>query len=225
MESVSESSVTAPGPGEEPTSPPLELSGRSGKLLDILVDFEGGAAALYEGALRVVADGANPVRIRLATHALRELMDDLEREAGFARKGPTLKERVRKLHEEWKVAERSFEMSADGNGSGFVQTLDAFFAAYEADYPERRDQASATIGKLDPAGREAPPTVREARASAWMRFRRYFNNVAHGSADSDAEFRKRVQSFESFLLDWFEPRTFADFAAIDELLQKGSPDD
>lgn len=224
MESVSESSAIGPGPGEEPASPPLELSGRSRELLDILVDFEGAAAVLYEGALRVVADGANPVRIRLAAHALRELMDDLEREAGFTRKGPTLKERVRKLHEEWKVAEHSFEVSPDGSGSGFAQTLDAFFAGYEADYPERRDQAGATIGKLDPAGREAPPTVREARASAWMRFRGYFNNVAHGSAGSDAEFRNRLQSFESFLLDWFEPRTFADFEAIDELLKQGPPD-
>ncbi len=38
------------------------------------------------------------------------------------------------------------------------------------------------------------------------------------------EFRNGLQSFESFLLDWFEPRTFADFEAIDELLKQGPPD-
>jgi hypothetical protein len=204
--------------------PQLELGGRSRELLDILAD-KGKAGALYEGALRMLIDGANPVRTRLAAHALRELMDELEREAGFSRKEPTLKQRVGKLHEEWKVAERSLAVGSDGSGSGFVQTLDTFFAAYEADYPQRRDKAGATIGKLDPAGREGPPAVREARADAWMQFRDYFTKVAHGSTGStDAEFRRRLESFESFLLDWFEPRTFADFEVIDELLEEGPPD-
>lgn len=216
--------MTGAAPGEEPARQAIGLSGRSRELLDILVDFKGNAGVLYEGALRVATDGGNPVGIRLAAHALREVMDDLEREAGFTRKGPTLKERVGQLHEEWKVAERSFEVASDGSGRGFVHTLNEFFAAYEADYPDRRDQASATIGKLDPAGREAPPAVRNARASAWMRFRRYFNNVLHGSTGpADAEFRSQLESFEAFLLDWFEPRTFADFEAIDDLLQRGPP--
>ena len=117
---------------------------------------------LHEGALRVAADGANPVRTRLAAYALRELMDDLEREAGFTRQAPTLKERVGKLRKEWSVAQRSFDVGSDGRGTGFARTLDEFFVSFEADYPKRRDQASATIGRLDPAKRGRHPPF-EAR--------------------------------------------------------------
>jgi hypothetical protein len=223
MESLSAVGMTRPTAGEEPARLPLELSGRPREILDILVDLKGDAGVLYEGALRVVADGANPVRIRLAAYALRELMDDLAREAGFTRQGQGLKERVGELQKEWRVARRSFEAGSDGRGTGFVQTLDKFFVAYDADYPKRRDQARATIAALDPAKREAPPAVREARANAWMRYREYFNGVLHGSIPPDAEFRSRFEGFESFLLDWFGPRTFADLDAIDELIRKGPP--
>jgi hypothetical protein len=107
--------------------------------------------------VRVVADGANPVRIGLGAHALRELMDELEGEAGLTRQGPSLKERVRKLQDAWKVAGRSFEIGSDGRGRRFARTLEEFFVAFEADYPRRRDQASAALAELDPAKREAPP--------------------------------------------------------------------
>lgn len=223
FKSATASGARAPVPGDVPGPAQLELSARSRELLEILGEFKGNARVLYEGAVRVVADGANPGRIRLGAHALRELMDELEGEAGLTRQGPSLKERVRKLQDEWKVAERSFEIGSDGRGTGFTQTLAEFFVAFEADYPRRRDQASAALAELDPAKR-APPAVRHARAKARMGYRDYFVGVAHGSIPPDAEFRSRFEGFETFLLDWLRPRTFADLDAIDELLLKGPPD-
>jgi hypothetical protein len=46
-------------PCEAPAPPQLELSGRQRELLAMLADLKGRVGRLYEGALRVVADGGN----------------------------------------------------------------------------------------------------------------------------------------------------------------------
>lgn len=219
------SPTNRPPPGDERVAPPLELTAHSRELLEIFDGrFSGDARILYEGALRMVSDAANPVRLPLAAAALREVMDDLEREAGFAHQVPDWKERIAKLERAWEVARRSLGVGPDGGGTGFGQTLDEFLADFHS-IPSRRDLADGTIGRFDPARREAPPVVREARAGAWMRFRGYFNNVLHREIQpTDAGFRGLLEEFESFLLDWLRPRTFADFDAIDALLRKGPPD-
>jgi hypothetical protein len=65
------------------------LTARSPELLRILAErFEGEALDLYTGALRIAFDDANPARLPLAASALREAMDDLEGEGGFAHRIP-----------------------------------------------------------------------------------------------------------------------------------------
>lgn len=211
--------------GDESVAPPVGCSARSLELLEILdTSFSGDARSLYEGALRMVSDVTNPVRLPLAAAALREIMDDLEDEAGFAHQPPDWKQRIGKLEAAWEVAQRSLGVSAEGGGTGFAQILDEFFADCRS-IPSRRDLADGTIGRFDPAGREAPPVVREARAAEWMELRRYFNVVLHRETrPTAAHFRGKLEEFEGFLLDWLRPRTFADFDAIDEVLEIGPPD-
>jgi hypothetical protein len=198
-----------------------ELSGRSREILDILADYDGQAAALYEGALRVLADGENPARIRLAACALRELLDDFQ----DSPKGDNLKVRVTKLKDAWEVAQRSLEGGPDAGARGFAVALDSFFVEFEADYPQRRSQAGATVGRLDPSGRSAAPAVQRARGDRWMEFSRYFNMVLHGGErPTEADFRMRVAAFEDFLIDVLRPRTFADFDDLDDVIASGPPD-
>lgn len=218
------SSANHRSPGDAVVAASLELSARAHELLEILDDrFKGDARMLYEGAQRMVSDATNPVRLPLAAAALREIMDELEDEAGFTHQVPDWKERIAKLESAWEVAERSLGAGPNGGASGFAHTLDEFFAGCHR-VPKRRDLADRTIGRFDPARREAPPVVREARAAAWMEFRRYFNIVLHREIrPTDTDFRRQLERFEDFLFDWLRPPTFADFDLIDELLQKGPP--
>jgi hypothetical protein len=66
------SDAGGPLPGEDPAPQRrlLELSGRARDLLAALTERKGEAGALYEGALRVLADRENPARIRLAACGL-----------------------------------------------------------------------------------------------------------------------------------------------------------
>jgi hypothetical protein len=223
-----------PRQDQPPQAALLELSGRARDVVAALTTRDEHAASLYEGALRVLADAQNPARLRLAACGLRELLGELH----DAPKPQDLKQRVRKLRDAWDVSKRTLGVAPDAQddseaqddpdseGSTFTQTLDAFFVAFDEDYPGRRKQAGDTIEKLDPSGRTAPPVVHQARGDVWMEFSGYFSAVLHGGKrPSEDEFRSQVDAFEVFLLDVLRPQTFADIGKIDDLIAEGPPGD
>jgi hypothetical protein len=215
-----------PEPGAPDRGRLPELSSRSREVVAVLARQKGRPARFYEGALRALADQANPVRAEMAAYALRELIEELERAAaGTAKKGPTLGELVGVFRPKWEGARRRAE------DNGLVDPCDpAVFAvdqllidAYEG-HALRRDRAQETLSGLDPVQRQNPPDTQAARIEALLRFRREFNEALHGERPTDpAAFQSRVEGFETFLLDLFRPRTFAEFDAIDNLLADGPP--
>jgi hypothetical protein len=55
-----------------------------------------------------------------------------------------------------------------------------------------------------------------------MATREYFQAIAHhGRQPPEEDFRARIDALERFLLDRLRPRTFADFDAIDDIIQEG----
>lgn len=210
-------------PNHEPTPPRplLELSGRAHDVLAALAKHNDEASALYQSALRVLADRENPARVRLAACGLRELLDAFHEEE----ESETLGTRVKRLCDQWEVAKHSLGITGEAMDSGFIQILEDFFVEYKKDYPGRRNQASDTIGRLDPSGRTVPPTVHHARGREWMTFSGYFSRVLHGDVrPTEDAFRAKLEAFERFLLDWLRPRTFDDLSEIDDLIAKGPPD-
>jgi hypothetical protein len=88
----------------------------------------------------------------------------------------------------------------------------------------RRDRAQETLTGLDPVKRVGPPDTMEVRIEALLGFRKDFNRDLHGEHPTDpAEFSSLLERFETFLLAWFQPRTFDDYVEIDELLEEGPP--
>jgi hypothetical protein len=170
-----------PGPPEDAASlrSPVQSS-RSEEVSAVLARQKGRPAHFYGGALRVLADQANPVRAEMAAYALRELIQELERAAGLD----------------------------DAN----------------EDDLSRRDRAQETLAGLDPVQRVGPPDTMEARIEALLGFRRDFNRALHGERPTDPElFSSLAERFETFLLAWFQPRTFDDYSELDEVLEEGPP--
>ena len=87
----------------------------------------------------------NPARLPLAASALREAMDDLEREGGFAHRVPDWRQRIATLENAWTVAQRS------GGDRGFAATLDEFFAESEQ-LPEPALARRGDARKIRPHG-------------------------------------------------------------------------
>ena len=201
---------------------PFESHRSSRDLLDILGATRGIAGAFYEGALRTMADPANPTRARMAAYACREVIEQLEIEAGIEENGrPGLSERVIALRKSWQAVPRAADGSLEGS-LAVAEMIDRFFKQYDADYSSRRARADMTIVALDPTGRQGPPAVRSARIDALMEFRQEFNATLHGTGDTSG-FYALMERFEGFLLAWLRPRPSESFNEIDDLLRQGPP--
>ena len=203
-----------------------ELSGRSREVLDVLARQRGRRAdRFYEGALRALADRANPVRAEMAAYALRELIQELERAAGAPKKGPGLGVLLSAFRPKWEAAERRpSDRGLVDNCDPAVFAVDRFLDDAKKGHLSRRDRAQETLSGLDPVQRVGPPDTEKGRIEALLEIRDEFDRVLHGEHLTDAEaFSSLVERFETFLLAWFQPRTFEDFSEIDELLEEGPP--
>lgn len=201
-----------------------QLSNRSREVLEVLARQKGRPATFYEGALRALADRANPVRAEMAAYALRELIQELERAAGAPKKGPGLGDLLRAFRPKWEAAERRpDDRGLIDNCDPAVFAVDQFLDEAKEGHLNRRDRAQETLSGLDPVKRVGPPDTEE-RIEALLDFREEFNEALHGERPTDAEsFAPLVERFETFLLAWFQPRTFEDFTEIDELREEGPP--
>jgi len=202
-----------------------QLSSRSREVLGELARQKGRPDRFYEGALRALADRANPVRAEMAAYALRELIQELERAAGAPKKGPGLVDLLRAFRPKWEAAERSpNDRGLVDNCDQAVFAVDQFLDDARKGHRPRRDRAQETLSGLDPVQRVNPPDTEDGRIEALLDFREEFNTALHGERPTDPEaFSSLVERFETFLLAWFRPRTFEDFSEIDKLLREGPP--
>jgi hypothetical protein len=148
-------------PASAPSTPPepVQFTERQ-RELGAALEGRGRSADLYQGALRVLADRQNPARVQLAGGALRGMIEQFERDAGFVRTGAPLGDRIKALEAQWRVAAQGF---ADGDvrAAAFANDLESFFEDYRRDMTQARERAAVVIESLDVARRrDAPPAIR-----------------------------------------------------------------
>jgi hypothetical protein len=218
--------ITPPGPaGDDGDRRVPEPGSRSQEVLEALQRQKGRAARFYEGALRALADRANPVRAEMAAYALRELIEELERQVGGASKPPRLGDLLETFQARWTEApRRPGDRGLVDDCDPAIFAADQFLKDVEGGHLARRDRAQQALGGLDPVRRPAPPDTERARIERLLRYREQFNDILHGPRPADAaEFASLLEGFETFLLAILRPRTFEDFAVIDGLLEEGPP--
>jgi hypothetical protein len=219
--------MNPPAPGDEGEGRRLpEQSSRSQEVLRTLAEQEGRAARFYEGALRALADRANPVRVEMAAYALRELIEELERQTVGVRKGPKLGDLLKKLRGDWTAApRRPTDRGLLDDCDPAIFAVDRFLEDVKVGHRRRRDRAQQALGGIDPVGRPNPPDTEIARTMELLRFRERFNDVLHGPESTEvAAFDALLEGFETFLLAILRPRTFEDLSEIDEFLEEGPPE-
>lgn len=223
-----------PDPNIIPTPAPRpDLTDQQRALLLALQRRDPKLACMYFGALLVLADEANPERLPMAAHALRELMEKLPESLDIPLKATTgeLSKRVGKLWSLWKA---TVEKSACHNGGQWqgqidsplrelLQGLNAFFDWFSVNHRTRCEEAVLALRRLDTAGRFLPASLEDKNVRMWRDIRECFVTVAHHNLSRD-DFSRRLDELERFLLDRFQPRTFADFDAIDALLKEAARD-
>lgn len=220
-----------------PPAPRPDLTDQQRALLLALQRRDPKLACMYFGALRVLADEANPEGLPMAAHALRELMEKLPESLDIPLKAPTGELAYRVANHLWPLWKATVEKSACLNGGEWqgqidpplrelLQGLNAFFDWFSVKHRPRREEVVLALRRLDTAGRFLPALLEDKNVRMWRDIREFFVAVAHHPKNptSRDDFSRQLDELERFLLDRFQPRTFADFDAIDALLKEAARD-
>jgi hypothetical protein len=225
-------------PEDRPGSQPPEADGRLNltpnqrTLHRAFLEKDPSLAQMYLGGLAVLNDSTNPDSLALAAHAFRELIEKLPAAVAVpaTARRESLRVKVREVQEAWRRAQDGSRCHSDGKWSGEVDKplrklllrLAEFFAWVDAHLPRRREEIARALQRLDVSGRALPEPLQDLNVEAWTRTHEYFQAVAHhGKVAPRDEFTRWVSAAEAFFLDRLKPRTFEDFASIDELIREG----
>lgn len=207
----------------------VDLSGRSRQLWEALSDIDEQLGHMYLGALDVLQHHGNPDRLALVAHGIRELIEKLPRfldVPSTENRGPGIREQARRLAaawEKWGPSVVDGEGTLTSSGEKLLRQLGEFCKGVGAD-PTRRQAATAAVSRLDLNPLKLPPPIQDLHVSEWSAIEGFFIGVAHHTKTTDdEEFEQYLAALDRFLLDRLRPRTFEDFAAIDELLDKDGP--
>ncbi len=190
-------------------------------------------ADLYESAVRAFQDNANPGRIFLAAHSIREMTKDLPKVldmpvlTGHGR----MRDQLDAVERTWNGAVES-ACNQDGVWKGEIDPplrrllvkLPKFFEWRRESDPKMRDSATALFRRADPAGRPLPEPLEKRRAQRWIELHTYFNAAAHRSPTTEEEFLTRLEELERVLIDSLSPQPSEDFAAIDAIFLEDRAD-
>lgn len=203
---------------------PLVLQGHQRALFEVLQHRDGSPAAMYLGALHVLAEEGNPDRLALAAHGIRELIEKLPKY--FDLPVPTqarMGDKVAVLQAEWKKVRPKME-----RGGPFPTTLwdklEEFFLWLESDRPAWRAKVAQLLRSLDPAGRPLPAPIEKLRVQQWLECNEFFVNSSHHRECTQDEFMAWLDFLERFLLDLVRPRTFDNADKLDALILEGEDD-
>jgi hypothetical protein len=201
---------------------------------------------MYLGALAVLRQPFNGERFAQAAHTLREIIDRLPRVFKLATATPYERERfelatkaldekegnrLQKPQEAWEGAlkrskcfdgeKKTWSGAIDDPLRRALVEIQKFFAWKEEHRPRRDAAMAQVIRHLDKAGIPLPGELERGAVDQWSKMRDYFIHVAHHRVSVDeAGFSAKVDAFELFLLDRLRPRTFADFDAIDAIVEE-----
>lgn len=223
-------------PSGATTAPPqsdLVLAGQQRALAAALREKDQQVETMYLGALHVLRQSANPDRMALAAHGMRELMEKLPEHLDVPSQNkppkgqPSLNVKVRELAYHWTSIADEIADAVEINSRirKFNKKAKIFFEWFEQNFHTRREQTAAALRAMDTTGRSLPIPIEELRIRHWKACNEFFQGVAHhGKICTEEEFVNWLSELELFLLDHLQPRTFDDFTNLDEIIAEGERD-
>ena len=212
----------------------FQMTGRQQLVHATLAGKSQEMAEQYECALRVLRENANPGRLFLAAHSIREMtgalpkMLDLPVFADLGRLG----DKVQELEAAWEGTLRSschkngrWAGGIDGPLQHFLERLQDFFQWCRDNRPKRRGIVTDLFRRADPAGLVLPETLERPRTERWLELHSYFVKTAHRAQTTDEELQAHIAELEQFLLEMLSRQPSEDFSAIDAILHEETPDD
>jgi hypothetical protein len=210
----------------------IELSGDRLALYEALFRRSERIARMYLGAHHALRDTVNPERFAAAAHCLRELMEKVPEIVAVSTPAHSerLGSKVAELEQSFgRVVSSStlkppnWDGETDGPIKDFLEKMKAFFEWKNNHMPRRRQEIASTMRALDGPARAIPSDLERIAVGEWLDVKDYFVNVAHHQVPDPTaeEFDGHITSLERILLRKLNPPTFADFDALDAIIEAG----
>jgi hypothetical protein len=214
----------------------LQLSGQQRALLEAFREIDRRLAEMYLGALAVLQQPSNGERFAQSAHTLRELINSLPDILGLKADAlnDRMGDRIHRVEQAWDKAlgrsacfrEQSWSGSIDKPLAKALAAMGEFFEWKKAHRPRRNEELTQTVRRLDASGKKLPAELEVLVVAQWDKSRDYFVGVCHYRIPVDeAEFFAHLYALERFIVDRLRPRTFADFDAIDSILEEADHGD
>jgi len=192
-------------------------------VIDQLEKIEPQLRDRYLGALLVLRDEANPDRIALAAHGLREVSGELMKVQGVQRSNFNLGKEITDLLNPWEEVQKDAATCTGvcANHVGqrlrkFLDRLKTVLADHERFNPTRLNRIGLASQRLDVNSH--PASDLEARQRQWKKIHEFFTKCAHHSVRNLDELNANLDAFESLLITLWLPSPSLDLSAIDEIL-------
>lgn len=172
----------------------------------------------------VLADEENPCSLRLASTAMRELIDELALSRGVVDlRGGSVKSRVNRLRDRVNrlTAVLRVPQPSAQHVTKLLDHLDEFFRREDEINPSRRNRARLVVAAISVGGGDSPDLVVVPQAERLMALSADFGAMLHGG--NRARFEQALAEFEGLMFDLLTPETFDDYATIDDLISQGPP--
>jgi hypothetical protein len=210
----------------------VELSGERLALYEALFRRSERIARMYLGALYALKDSVNPERLALAAHCVRELMEKVPEIVAVSTpahserlgdKVAQLEQAYQRLVSNSKLKPPKWDGEMDGSVRHFLEEARAFFEWKKDHMPRRKQEIANTMRALDGPGRAIPSDLEKLAVEEWQDVQEYFKDASHhrGPDPTPEEFDGRLVKLERILLRKLNPPTFADFDALDAIIEAG----
>ena len=219
----------------EPTNqdiPSQVLSDQQQLLYGELQKRDSPLAQMYFGAIWVLRDAENPVRVPQAAYSMREMLSHL-----VDYKPLDVHGKVNGIQGLWDKANKGSQRICDSDWKGkineplsaFLKGMAGFFGSYRG-RPTMTKAADQFLRKEQHSASYYPENLHRERRKRLIDAYSYFNSVLHhGKKVSRNEFEEELRSAESLLLGQFLPSLFLpklteDFDSLDALIREGEDD-
>lgn len=209
---------------------PFELTRQQREAHDVLGIRGASYRQVYLGAVMVMGQSANPDRIALAAHGLREVAEMLERDLGAAvrTQGESMGSKANVLDDAYARAEdlvaEAIEATAPATIDGRLRLLlrrVMEFVEWNREFaPRKRDRARRAVRTMAVPGVLSTPQHVETHVDELLGCHRRLNEIAHHSSASEAQMTAEIDRFEKLLLALLGGRSMQ-LRELDELLGGG----
>lgn len=189
-------------------------------------------ADMYTGAWTVLNDTANPDRLALAAHAMRELMEKGQRElavsvkrgnpgSGQTRTAIERLDRVCQRAREQSASYRSRSGEIDEMVAKVLEAAEELAAVHNQERPGRAAQREDLIRRLDPLGVAIPTEIVADWIERWDNWDKLFQLTSHHQVvPTSEELASAMDEFALFLLERLEPSASRARDDIEQLIRE-----